>query len=98
LLPAAQTLPPPTISEPANPNGVFATSGTLKGTHFAIDDQNNTPLSKFGGVLQTALGPFSSAFSHFRLYVDGRLVAEKSIHYVPAHRCFFTGPLCWGVD
>ena len=88
-------LPSPTVTDPADPNGLFETAGTFTGLHFAIDDENNSPLSNFCGVVQTALGPFGNAFSNFRLYVDGRLVASKSIQYVPAQRCFFTGPVCW---
>src|SRR5256885_12443633 len=53
--------------------GLFETAGSFTGLHFAIDGENNSPLSNFGGVVQTALGPFGNAFSDFRLYVDGQI-------------------------
>lgn len=94
---ATRQLPPATTTDPASPNGVFQSSGTISGSHFTIDGQSNSALANFGGFLQTALGPFGSATATFSLYVDGRVIATKNIRYVPAERCFLTGPLCWGL-
>jgi uncharacterized protein (TIGR03437 family) len=91
---AMQALPTPNTAGTA-PNAFTQTSGTLNGSHFAIDAQNNSALSKFGGFVQLPYSPFDLLGSTFTLYVDGTAVAAKSLPYVPAHRCVPTGPLCW---
>lgn len=95
-LQAVRALPQPNAADAMSPNAVFTASGTFSGSHFTIDDQNNSTLSKFGGIEQLPLGPFESGNSTFKLYVDQHVVAAKTIHYVPAQRCFVTGPICWG--
>jgi uncharacterized protein (TIGR03437 family) len=77
------------------PNALTQTSGTLSGLHFAIDAQNNSALSNFGGIVQVPFGPFDLLGSTFTLYVDGVAIAAKSLPYVPAYRCVATGPFCW---
>jgi uncharacterized protein (TIGR03437 family) len=91
---AMQALPEPNATGTV-PNALMQTSGSFSGSHFAIDVQNNTALSKFGGIVQVPLGPFNLLGSTFTLYVDGVAVAAKSIPYVPAYRCDPTGAFCW---
>jgi uncharacterized protein (TIGR03437 family) len=84
-LQATQSLPAAT--EPGSgPNGTVQSSGSITGSHFAIGPQNNADLSKFGGFVQAPYGPFDQLVSTFKLYVDGRLVAEKSLPYSVVHR------------
>jgi hypothetical protein len=89
-----QALPAPSTLGEA-PNAFTQTSGAVSGSHFAVDAQNNSALSKFGGIVQVPYGPFDLLGSTFTLYVDGVAVAAKSLPYVPAYRCVPTGPLCW---
>ena len=89
-----QAIPTPNAAGTA-PNGIVQTSGTLSGSHFAIDAQNNTALSKFGGIVQVPWGPFNLLGSTFTLYVDGVAITAKSLPYVPAYRCVVTGLFCW---
>lgn len=91
---AMQGLPAANTSGDA-PNALTQTSGALSGSHFAIDAQNNVALSKFGGIVQVPLGPFDLLGSTFTLYVDGAVIAVKSLPYVPTYRCVLTGPFCW---
>ena len=91
---AMQALPTSNMPGEA-PNGLSQTSGSVNGTHFAIDAQNNTALSKFGGIVQIPLGPYNLLGSTFTLYVDGAAIAAKSLPYVPAYRCVPIGPFCW---
>ena len=93
---AMQTLPEPNMAGEA-PNAIFQTSGSLSGSHFAVDAQNNTTLSKFGGIVQIPLGPYNLLGSTFTLYVDGVAIAAKSLPYVPAYRCIPIGPFCWAI-
>jgi uncharacterized protein (TIGR03437 family) len=93
-LKAMQALPTPNTTGTA-PNAFTQTSGAVSGSHFAIDAQNNSALSNFGGSVQVPYGPFDLLGSTFTLYVDGIAIAAKSLPYVPAHRCVPTGPLCW---
>jgi hypothetical protein len=73
---AMQALPEPNATGTV-PNALMQTSGSFSGSHFAIDVQNNTALSKFGGIVQVPLGPFNLLGSTFTLYVDGVAVAAK---------------------
>jgi hypothetical protein len=91
---AAGALPMPNAAGTA-PNGIFQMSGTLSGSHFAVDAQNNTALSKFGGIVQVPWGPFNLLGSTFTLYVDGVAKTATSLPYTPAYRCFVTGSFCW---
>jgi uncharacterized protein (TIGR03437 family) len=91
---AMQALPAPNTAGDA-PNALTQTSGAVSGSHFAVDTQNNTALSKFGGIVQVPYGPFDLLGSTFTLYVDGVAVTAKSLPYVPAYRCLATGPFCW---
>jgi uncharacterized protein (TIGR03437 family) len=91
---AMQTLPTPNTPGDA-PNAITQTSGGVSGSHFVVDAQNNSALSKFGGIVQVPFGPFDLFGSTFTLYVDGVAIAAKSLLYVSAYRCFATGSLCW---
>jgi hypothetical protein len=91
---AGGALPMPNAAGTA-PNGIFQMSGTLSGSHFAIDAQNNAALSKFGGIVQVPWGPFNLLGSTFTLYVDGVAITATSLPYGPVYRCFMTGSFCW---
>jgi serine/threonine protein kinase/DNA-binding beta-propeller fold protein YncE len=80
-LKATGQLPVPAAAAPTSPNAVVQVSGSLSGSRMVIDAQNNTALSKFGGIVQAPLGPFAKAVSTFKLYVDGRLVVSKDFPY-----------------
>jgi hypothetical protein len=67
-------LPAPNTTAVAGPNAFLQVSGSLSGSRFAVDAQNNSPLSTFGGIVQLPYGPFAVGVSTFSLYVDGRLV------------------------
>ena len=77
----------------AGPNAFMQTSGTLTGSRFAVDSQNNSALSIFGGIVQLPYGPFESLGSTFTLYVDGVALATTSIRYFPPYRCLTAGQL-----
>lgn len=87
-LQATQSLPVPTdIPDKGNDlNWIFQSTGSVTGSHFTIDAQNNTNLSKFGGFKQVPYGPFDKRTSTFKLYVDGRLIATKDLPYTVTHR------------
>jgi len=91
---AMQALPTPNTPGEA-PNALTQISGAVSGSHFAIDAQNHSALSNFGGIVQVPYGPFDLLGSTFTVYVDGIAVAAKSLPYVPVYRCVATGPLCW---
>ncbi len=91
---AMQALPMSNTTGEA-PNAFTQSSGTVSGSHFAIDAQNNSALSKFGGIVQVPFGPFDLLGSTFTVYVDGVAIAAKSLPYVPAYRCVPIGPFCW---
>jgi uncharacterized protein (TIGR03437 family) len=93
-LKAMQALPMPSAPD-TPPNASFQSSGSLSGSHFAVDAQNNSALANFGGVVQVPYGPFDLLASTFTLYVDGVAIAAKSLPYVPAYRCVPVGPFCW---
>jgi hypothetical protein len=61
-------------------------SGSLSGSRFAVDAQNNSSLSIFGGIIQVPYGPFDAGVSTFSLYVDGRLIASKGLPYLLSQR------------
>jgi uncharacterized protein (TIGR03437 family) len=71
---ATQGLPEP--NAPTNtPNALQQTAGALNGSHFVVDAQNNSALSKFGGIVQVPFGPFDLLGSTFTLYVDRSVIA-----------------------
>jgi uncharacterized protein (TIGR03437 family) len=76
---AASTLPAPNVAGAAGANGTWSASGTLPaGGHFTIGTGTNPP-ANFGGFINlTTRGAQSSKFS---LYVDGQLVASKSVPF-----------------
>ena len=76
---AVRMLPAPNITVPASSNALLQVSGSLSGSRFAVDGQNNSPLSTFGGIVQVPYGPFDAAVSTFSLYVDGKLIASKAL-------------------
>jgi uncharacterized protein (TIGR03437 family) len=92
---AAQMLPAPSVTTPASTNALFQASGSTGGSRFVIDGQNNGALSGFGGIIQVPFGPFQFSTSTFKLYVDGKVVAGKTLAVSLASRCFQTGGLCW---
>lgn len=83
---ALQMLPTSGTTAPAGLNAVMEVSGPLGGTRFTVDAQNHSALSTFGGFVQVPYGPFESAVSAFRLYVDGRLIASRDLPYLTAQR------------
>jgi uncharacterized protein (TIGR03437 family) len=83
---AVQVLPQPNTTVAGNPNASVQASAKLSGARFAIDDQNNTALSKFGGVVQVPYGPFPSRVSTLKLYVDGKLIGSTSLPYLAWYR------------
>ncbi len=83
---ALQMLPAPNTTGPASPNAFLQASGSVSGSRFAVDDQNNSALSKFGGIVQVPYGPFATRVSTFKLYVDGRLIASKDLPYLVFQR------------
>ena len=86
LIRAIQMLPVPNTTTPASPNAFLQVSGSLSGSRFAVDAQNNSLLSRFGGIVQVPYGPFAVGVSTFCLYVDGRLVVSRSLPYLLAQR------------
>ena len=83
---ATQMLPTPNTTAAASPNAVLQVSGSLSGSRFTIDAQNNSALSTFGGIVQIPYGPFAVGVSTFSLYVDGQLVASKGLPYLLSQR------------
>ena len=83
---ALRQLPAPNTTSPGSPNAFLQVSGSLSGSRFAVDAQNNSTLSTFGGFVQVPYGPFELGLSTFRLYVDGKLIASKDLLYVPLQR------------
>jgi uncharacterized protein (TIGR03437 family) len=92
---ALRTLPAPNVPG-VWPSAFVETSGVLNGSHFAVDSQTNSALSRFGGIVQLPYGPFDSMVSTFTLYIDGVAVTTAAMNYLPAYRCFTAGPLCLG--
>jgi hypothetical protein len=85
-LQATRQLPAPDTIIPATPNASMQVSGRLSGSRLIIDSQNNSALSRFGGILQVPYGPFEKDVSTFKLYVDGKLVSSKDLPYSLTHR------------
>lgn len=83
---AVQMLPLPNTPAAPSPNATLQASGKLSGSHFAVDDQTNSTLSKFGGFVQVPYGPFPSRTATFKLYVDGKLIASKDLVYLLWYR------------
>jgi uncharacterized protein (TIGR03437 family) len=79
---ATQPLPAPNTTAVASPNALLQVSGSINGSHVAIDSQNNSTLSAFGGIVQVPYGPFDVGVSTFSLYVDGHLIASKGLPYL----------------
>jgi hypothetical protein len=78
----------------ASPNALLQVSGSLTGSRFAIDSQNNSAFFTFGGIVQVPYGPFELGVSTFSLYVDGKLIASKNLPYLPLQRA----PANFGAD
>ena len=89
-----QNVPLPNATGEA-PNAVFQATGTVSGTHFAVNSQTNATLSGFGGIVQIPYGPFDRMGSTFTLYVDGVAITATSVPYIPAYRCVSIGLFCW---
>ena len=83
---ATGMLPAPNTTAAASPNTSAQVSGSLSGSHFAVDAQNNSSLSTFGGIVQVSYGPFDVGVSTFGLYVDGMVIASKGLPYLPDQR------------
>jgi hypothetical protein len=83
---ATQMLSAPSTTVAASPNAFLQVSGSLSGARFAVDAQNNSVLSTFGGIVQVPYGPFPVGVSTFSLYVDGRLVVSRSLPYLLPQR------------
>jgi len=83
---ADQMLPTPNTTSVASANSLLQVSGSLGGARFAVDGQNNSALSTFGGVVQVPYGPFDVGVSTFSLYVDGRLVVSRELPYLLVQR------------
>ena len=83
---ATGMLPAPNTTAAASSNVFLQASGSLSGSRFAVDAQNNSSLSLFGGIIQVPYGPFDAGVSTFSLYVDGRLIASKGLPYLLSQR------------
>jgi hypothetical protein len=83
---ATQMLPAPNTAAQPSTNASLQVSGSLSGARFAVDAQNNSPLSTFGGIVQVPYGPFAAGVSTFSLYVDGQLIASKGLPYLLVQR------------
>lgn len=83
---ATQMLPAADTTVAASPNASLQVSGSIGGSHFAVDSQNNSALSTFGGIVQVPYGPFELGVSTFSLYVDGKLIASKGLPYLLLQR------------
>jgi hypothetical protein len=83
---AIQMLPVLNTTAAASPNALLQVSGSLSGSRFTIDSQNNSAFSTFGGIVQVPYGPFELGISTFSLYVDGKLIAAKNLPYLPLQR------------
>jgi hypothetical protein len=83
---ATQMLPAPNTAAVASPNASLQASGSLTGSRFAVDSQNNSTLSTFGGIIPIPYGPFELGVSTFSLYVDGKRVASKDLPYLLLQR------------
>ncbi|MBZ5625122.1 MAG: hypothetical protein LAQ69_41425 [Acidobacteriia bacterium] len=83
---ATQMLPAPNTAAATSPNASLQASGSISGSHFAVDSQNNTALSTFAGIVQIPYGPFEVGVSTFSLYVDGQLIASKGLPYLLLQR------------
>jgi len=83
---ATQMLPAPNMAAVGSPNATMQGSDTLSGSHFAVDADNDSQLSSFGGIVQVPYGPFDVGVSSFNLYVDGKLIASKSLPYLLPQR------------
>jgi hypothetical protein len=81
-----QMLPAPNTASVASASSSLQVSGSLGGARFAVDAQNNSTLSTFGGVVQIPYGPFEVGVSTFSLYVDGRLVVTRDLPYLLVQR------------
>ena len=79
-------LPAPNTAAQPSTNASLQVSGSLSGARFAVDAQNNSPLSTFGGIVQVPYGPFAAGVSTFSLYVDGQLIASKGLPYLLVQR------------
>jgi uncharacterized protein (TIGR03437 family) len=83
---ATQMLPASNTTAAASPNASLQVSGSIGGSHFAIDDQTNGALSTVGGIVQLPYGPFELGVSTFSLYVDGKLIASTGLPYLLPQR------------
>jgi len=81
-----QMLPAPNTTTAASPNASLQVSGSISGSHFAVDGQNNSTLSTFGGIVQIPYGPFASGVSTFSLYVDGQMIVSKGLPHLLLQR------------
>jgi hypothetical protein len=79
---STKLLPVPNTPGTASQNALLQVSGKLSGSRLVIDDQNNSTLARFGGLVWVPYGPFARRVSTFKLYVDGRLIASKDFPYV----------------
>lgn len=65
-----------------NANATYSTSGTLPvGGHFSIGTNALSNLAAFAGFIQIAGAGPSTRTTTFRLYVDNRLIATKTVGY-----------------
>lgn len=83
---ALQQLPAPNSITQGNPNAFLQASGNLSGSRFTVDNQNDSILSTFGGLVQVPYGPFEFGISTFSLYVDGRLIVSENLPYLLPQR------------
>jgi len=74
------------ITAVASPNALLQVLGSLSGSRFAVDAQNNSALSTFGGIVQVPYGPLDVGVSTFSLYVDGKLISSKGLPYLLPQR------------
>ncbi|MBK5292672.1 MAG: hypothetical protein JJE04_13460 [Acidobacteriia bacterium] len=90
---ATEMLPAPSARTSPGPNASMQVSGCLGdlqgavgGSPFVIDGENNSSLSRFGGIVQIPWGPFATRVSRFRLYIDGAQIASTDVTYGVPYR------------
>jgi hypothetical protein len=84
----------PRINQPTAPcpSGLLRVSGTLDGSRVSMQlppdstDGAACPFCLFGDFLPVPWGPIATGTAHFKLYVDGALVASSQATYDIVHQ------------
>jgi uncharacterized protein (TIGR03437 family) len=84
---ALQLLPVPNDLGETSAMGMLKSSGTFTpGSKFSIDSVNHYELSTFGGFMALPYGNDAKRTTTFKLFVDGKLIASKTVTYDVMHR------------